>query len=260
MIEDDKRFIQYIKELKNLGAKAIKLELESEYLPEFFCKDVSNVLKQNSINLILKTGGFSSYNDIKISKNINADTIVAPMTETPYALKKFIETIRCVYSLDEIKNKHIYINIETVSGIKNLDDILNSKYSNMLEGVVIGRGDLISSFDMPDSSVNSIEMEKIIIPIIQKCKKENKNIILGGQITSKSVDFLKRLYNYDIFGFETRKVFFDSNIIKNNNLKIIINKAVEFEICYLKLLSKILNQNCENIENRIQILKKRLLD
>ena len=144
MIKNDGNFIQYLKELKTLGAKAIKLELESEYLQEDLCNKISDILKENSLSLALKTGGFSSLNDIIISKNINADTIVAPMVETDYAFKNFIETIKSVYLENELINKSIFINIETEFGIKNLDNTLNTRYTDLLHGVVIGREYLTS--------------------------------------------------------------------------------------------------------------------
>ncbi len=47
-----------LKELKTLGAKAIKLELESEYLQEDLCNKISDILKENSLSLALKQAVF----------------------------------------------------------------------------------------------------------------------------------------------------------------------------------------------------------
>ncbi len=255
MVKGNKIFIQYLKDLKSLGAKAFKLELESEYIQEPLCREISNIIKENSLLFALKLGGFSSYNDILISKNIDADIIIAPMVETDYALKKFIETLRCTYSSFEISNKKIFINIETKSGIENFDKILNSKYFETLDGIVIGRGDLTSSFEIPHSLVNSNDVKKIIIPVIEKCLNNNKKVILGGNITAKSVEFLKD-FSSIISGFETRKIFFDFDTVNKENLDNIINKAIEFEIFYLEMLFEIQNQR--NIKDRINTLKDRL--
>lgn len=258
MIKNDKTFIQYIDDLKTLKAKALKLELESEYLPEDLCKEISDILKQNSLSLALKLGGFSSYNDILISKHINAEIIIAPMTETPYALKKFIETLYSVYSKEELLNKKIYINIETKEGIKNFNEIISLKYTDFLEGIIIGRGDLISSFDINPSLINSPEIKNIIIPVIKKCKKENKKIILGGRITAQSINFMKLFEEKTFDGFETRTVLFKTKELTEALIKDAITKAIEFEIYYLKLLLKTENQNICNIQKRIETLRMRL--
>jgi|GluameStandDraft_1065615.scaffolds.fasta_scaffold01277_19 hypothetical protein len=258
MIKNDGNFIQYLKELKTLGAKAIKLELESEYLQEDLCNKISDILKENSLSLALKTGGFSSLNDIIISKNINADTIVAPMVETDYAFKKFIETIKSVYLENELINKSIFINIETEFGIKNLDNILNTRYTDMLDGVVIGRGDLTSSLNLSHSLIDSDCMFETISPVIQKCQKAEKKVILGGEITAKSVNFIKKFTPGTLFGFETRKVFFETSKVNLDYLPNIINKAINFEIYYLNMLLKFPNQNAGILKKRITALQKRL--
>lgn len=258
MIHNDENFAKYLGELKLFGAKAIKFEFESEYLPESLCKNISNTIRQNSFKLAVKLGGFSSLNDITISKNINADTIVAPMVETDYAFRKFIETIKSIYPEDELINKSIFINIETEFGIKNLDNILNTRYTDMLDGVVIGRGDLTSSLNLSHSLIDSDCMFETISPVIQKCQKAGKKVILGGEITAKSVNFIKKFTLDKLFGFETRKVFFETSKVNLDCLPDIINKAINFEIYYLNMLLKLPNQNAGILKKRITALQKRL--
>jgi len=258
MIKDDEKFIQYLKELKILGAKAVKLELESEYLSETLLKEISNVLKENSMAFALKTGGFSSLNDICISKNIGADVIVAPMVETPYAFKKFIETLYSVYSKEELSNKKIYINIETDFGVKNFNEILKADNTGVLDGVVIGRGDLISSLNLPCSLIDSNDLFKTIFPVIKKCADSGKKIILGGKITGKSIDFIKKFPPGMLFGFETRKVFFKLENTDSKALQNMISRAIGFEIYYLNMLIRLQNQNTVNLQKRTAALQERL--
>ncbi len=259
MIEENKNFIQHIETLKHCGAKSIKLELESEYLPESLCKEIVNTLKQNSIPLTLKLGGFSSYNDILVSKNIDAANIIAPMVETPYALQKYIETIFCIYSKEELQTKKIFINIETDFGIKNFNEIIKSKYANLLDGIIIGRGDLISSLNIEPSLVNSSFLKDIITPVIKTCKKEKKKVILGGNITPDTIDFINLFEKDAFFGFETRMVFFKlENFKQDTSIKEAIKKAIEFEIFYLQMTLQ--TCCCSNIEQRISALQKRLIN
>lgn len=261
MIKENKNIIQHLKNLKDLGAKSIKLELESEYLPENLLYKTSDILKENSLNLALKLGGFSSYNDILISKNINAKIIIAPMIETPYALQKFIETLFDIYSKAELLNKKIYINIETIFGIKNFNEIIKSQPAQYIDGVIIGRGDLISSLNIDPSLINSSLLKNIINPVINTCKKENKKIILGGNITQDTINFINLFEKGTFFGFETRMVFFElENFTSKILIKEAIQKAIGFEICYLEILQESKNQNIQNIKKRILTLQKRLFN
>ena len=66
-------------------------------------------------------------------KKIGVSGMVAPMVESPYALKKFLQTIPS-------KNKQsLYVNIESIQAFNNITKLLNQKNINRLKGVVIGK-------------------------------------------------------------------------------------------------------------------------
>lgn len=257
MIEKDENFRKFIQDLKILGASCLKLEFESEYLPEERCLEISNILKEYSFNLVLKLGGFSSLNDIQVSKNANADAIVAPMVESAYGLEKFIKTILCIYSVSEVLNKKIYINIETKTGLENFPGIISSEYMKYVTGVVIGRSDLSSSLKLSEDFIDSDKMYEMILPVVEKCYKEGKKVIMGGKITPASVPFLKKIPREYLFGFETRKIFFPSVLLQKEGIGDAINKALEFEVYYLQNFSKTFAKNTLDIDKRILALKDR---
>ena len=87
-------------------------------------------------------------NDIYFCEKIGVTGMVAPMVESPYALKKFLQTISS-------KNKQsLYINIESIQAFNNITKLLNQKNINRLKGVVIGRSDLAGSLNLSKSEVD----------------------------------------------------------------------------------------------------------
>ena len=260
MNEKDEKFKKFIKDLKILGASGMKLEFESEYLPEERCLEISDVLKELSFNLILKLGGFSSLNDIQTAKNVSADSIVAPMVESAYGLEKFVKTFLSVYSVSEVLNKKIYINIETKTGLEKFSDIISSEYMKYVTGVVIGRSDLISSLQMSENLIDSDKMYETISSVVERCYREGKKVIIGGKITPSSVPFLKKIPKECLYGFETRKIFFKAEILQKKDIGDIafaINKALEFEVYYLQNFSKSFAKNIPDIDKRILTLNDR---
>ena len=259
MIEKDEKFIKLIKDLKISGASGMKLELESEYLPESRCLEISNTLSKYDFTLVLKLGGVSSLNDIQVAKNINADAIVAPMVESAYGLEKFVKTLLCVYSEGEALNKKIYINIETKTSIEKFQNMLASRYMRYITGIVIGRSDLSSSLNVSEALIDSDKMYDTIFPVVEKCYNEGKKVIMGGKITPASVPFLKKIPKGYLHGFETRKIFFISDLLEQRDVSFAINKAIEFELYYLQNFSKKFALNTYDIDKRILTLKNRFL-
>ena len=84
----------------------------------------------------VKIGGCEAKNDIFFCKKISTDSIVAPMIESEYALKKFIQ---CA---GKNKKNKLLVNLETNLSLVNLSKILNSNAFKLLDGIVIGRSDL----------------------------------------------------------------------------------------------------------------------
>ena len=67
--------------------------------------------------------------------------MVAPMIESEYALKKFIQ---CA---GKNKKTKLFINLETNLSLVNLPKIMNSSSFKLLDGVVVGRSDLAGSLN-----------------------------------------------------------------------------------------------------------------
>ena len=88
-----KNLVSEIKKLKNLGLSGVKLSLEDEGSTFEDLRIMSKITKSLNINLNIKIGGCEAKNDINFCKSLNPNSIVAPMVESEYALKKFIQSV-----------------------------------------------------------------------------------------------------------------------------------------------------------------------
>lgn len=224
---------------QNFHAVGLKAEFESEGSTYEEVLALKKLGDKNNLPIVLKIGGCGALRDIEEAKKIGVSSIVAPMIESKYALNKFIETVRKVYSEDEKIN--LYINIETITGFNAIDEIINDKDFRYIKGIVLGRNDLAKSIE-----INNVEDNKILdIAKTISEKIKDKEFIIGGKISEQSLSFIKKL---PITKFETRKVVLDKNADIES-----INKAIEFEILWIK------NKNIKSIEDykRLENLEKR---
>ncbi len=224
---------------QNFHAVGLKAEFESEGSTYEEVLALKKLGDKNNLPIVLKIGGCGALRDIEEAKKIGVSSIVAPMIESKYALNKFIETVRKVYSEDEKIN--LYINIETITGFKAIDEIINDKDFNYIKGIVFGRNDLAESMGI--GNVEDSRIFEIAEEISKKIK--DKEFVIGGKITEKSLPFIKKL---PITRFETRKVILDKDADIES-----IHKAIEFEILWIK------NKNIKSIEDykRLENLEKR---
>ena len=94
---------------------------------------------------IVKIGGPNARNDIKQLVPLNIDGLIAPMVESPYGLENFISAVRDFTTPMQFERLNKHINIETVTAVKQLDDILNAPEAKYLDEIAIGCSDFFSS-------------------------------------------------------------------------------------------------------------------
>lgn len=205
-------------QLKNYNALGIKLELESEALSWHDAIRFKSLADDAGLELVLKLGGCASVSDISLAYELGAKTLVAPMIESVYALEKFYLTTR------EIGDFILDFNIETIQGLKNLDDILKSKYIGNFNAIIFGRSDFCASCNDLDCE----ETLDIAKEMSKKVQKAGLEFIVGGNITPYSIDFLRNIRTK----FETRKIIFDIAAVGKNFNKA-LELALEFEILWL---------------------------
>ena len=221
--------INHLKNLKKLGATAIKQSLEDEGAGFNDVALMRKISKKIGLKLNVKIGGCEAKNDIHFCNLIKVDAIVAPMVESEYALRKFIQTVPRSF------NGSLYINLETKNAFLSLRKILNSKEFNKLNGVVIGRSDLAGSYNLEKPMVDSKKIYKILNTNLKKIKSKKKSVKMGGSITKKSKEFIKNLFKKKLIDrIETRNIELKLSNKIIENLEYTIPLIFSFEIDWLK--------------------------
>lgn len=253
-----RQIIETLIKLKNdFDAIAIKTEFEAEGASFEETKQLKDFLEIANLDLSVKIGGCEAIRDIKESKILAAKNIIAPMIESPFALQKFSNSIDKYFEPAEIEKTNFLINIETITGVENFKKIINTKSCEKINGIILGREDLVASMGLAPENINSEKILAIAKEIGEKCANFNKKLTIGGGICEKSIDFLRQLSPY-LSNFETRKVVFNASILQNKNIKEAINLAIQFEIMWLEYKQNILHETHKQIKQRILTLKNRL--
>ena len=209
----DNKISDTLKELKdNFGAVSLKAEIANEIIESEELLNLKELADEIGLDFSLKTGGCEAGNDILKAKNINSSAIVAPMIESPYALKKFVNKIHSIYQNSE-KLPDLYINIETITAYHNINEILSCEDAKVIKGIVLGRDDMAGSMNISYEDINSEYIFEIAKDLSLNAKDFDKEFILGGEIRPVSCDFLKKLYLTNLTKYETRKI-----ILKQKNL------------------------------------------
>ena len=255
----EKEMIVLLKQLKEKhGVFEIKAEFEAEgsRMEEMMrLKDVTSSL---NLPIILKIGGVEAITDVYNALLIGVKGIISPMAETPYAVSKYLNLIKSYIAEDNRRDIEFAINIETITTYNNLDKIFELPDIKFLQGITVGRDDLLGSMGYDRKKINNEDIMKICTTIFKKSRALGLKNGLGGTISTESIDFIKKLHSEKLIDkFETRKVVFSSNSILANPEEGIL-KAIEFELLWLKSKRRYYSGIKAEDENRISLLEKRL--
>jgi len=251
-----KKIINLLKKLKKFNVVAVKQSLEDEGV----CFDDLLIMKKITtragLQLNVKIGGCEAKNDIYFCEKINVSGIVAPMVESQYALKKFLQTI------SSNSHQNLYVNLESIQAFKNIDLILKSKNIKKLKGVVIGRSDLAGSLHLEKKEVDSKKIFNLVCGVAKKIKKRSLVIKMGGSLTPKSKKFVEKLFLRNLLDrVETRNIEIKLNKNVLSNFEEIVINIFKFELEWLKFKKKLHDKRKFKLKNdnveRIRVLKKR---
>ena len=151
---EQKLFDQLVRLKEEYGLQGIKAEFEAEGSSFRDLVRLRRITNKLNVPLYLKIGGVEALRDVKDSLEIGVDGLIAPMVESAFGLKKYIEGVASVYKDTDV---HLSINIETQQAVAHLEEILELG-KGYVDNITIGRTDLsFSYFDPkvnPDSKVN----------------------------------------------------------------------------------------------------------
>lgn len=254
----EKKMIDVLIDLKeNHDVIGVKAEFESEGTRMEEALRLKEVISKAGLDLTIKIGGCEAIKDLYDARSIGVTRIVAPMIESAYALKKYLEATRLAFPKDERDDVSFLINVETVVGHNNFDEMLALEEINQLSGIVLGRGDLACSMGMTRDDINHSKVFDIACDVLTKAKQHNMENVIGGGVSAESLPFFRKLPLKVLDKYETRKVLFHCPEIIPENAHNGILKAVGFEIMWLKNKRDFYGLIYNEDKARIEILQDR---
>ena len=251
----ERKMLDILKELKEVyNIIAIKAEFEAEGSRTDELVMLNEIIFRADLQLFIKIGGCEAVRDLDQCRLLGASGIMAPMIESPFAMKKFVGAAKKVYE-KEWQNMEWIINAETVTCHKNLEQILEEG-KGFLSTVSIGRVDLSASMGLSRKEINGEEVFGLTKDIATKAKDYGYKVNFGGGISIDAIPFIQKMYPLND-RFETRKVVFhatdDEKMLKGG-----IVKAMEFETLYLKNKCEYYDRMAVEDQARLKMMAERL--
>lgn len=248
---------------ENYGAVGIKGEFETEGITFDEALSLKQMAVAAGLDFTLKTGGCGSLRDLRDAKTLGADYVVAPMIESGYAVRKYMETVESAYgTIKERRNTartKFFVNIETLNGFQNLDEILKAGFEYGVSGIVLGRTDLAASLGLHKDEINGKHILEYAMTAARKALGYGMDLNIGGGVCPASAPFFKETSAVSFKRFETRKIVFDSRkALEAGNLERGISLAIDFELLWLKNRQRASKMFSREDEERLKTLEARL--
>ncbi len=230
------KMLDVLKELKEKhGALSVRAEFEQEGTKLEELLRLKEICMAAELGLTLKIGGCESIRDMLEASIVGVNYLVAPMVESAYALRKYLQAVSKLFPKKEDGQQvEILCNVETVTAITNFDEMLEIPDIGLLDGIVIERVDLCFSLGREEHCINDEEINELVSGVVTKAKKKGLSCTIGGGMSAHSLPFFSRLPKGHIDRCETRKVCFDYGEGENANLGKGILKALAFELLWLR--------------------------
>ena len=227
MNQQEKAMVGILKLLKSdHGVTHVKVAMEAEGILLNEILRTKIITMAAGVGLSIKIGGCEAITDTRIAVEHDTDILLAPMIESQFALEKFLDMAGDQFEEEELEEKTLLINIETLTGSEHIADILAAPNVDLLDGIVVGRTDLSGALKLSD--VNHPDVLEATRHVFVEAKKKSLHCMIGGGISEKTIPFLDELGDL-VDGFETRKVVFYNGVPPGKNLGEAIHQALKFE-------------------------------
>jgi len=189
---------------------SVKAEFEHEGARLEELLRLREITLRAGLGITFKIGGCEAVTDLRAARDLGVEGIVAPMVESAFAMKKFLAAVDEVYSVDELRDVGLHINVESIQGARSFPEMLEQPEFARLSGVTIGRGDLANSLGQDRNRINTDEMFRICKEIFASTKSRypDAECILGNFPDCESFAFLDRFSPGVITGYERRKAMY----------------------------------------------------
>ena len=220
---------------RDFGAVSVKAEFEAEGTRTDEMLRLIDLARRADLQVALKIGGCEAVRDLLESKQFGVEYIIAPMVESPYALKKFILAKNKVYTADQQQDTKFLFNIETISAYRSLAEMVQvATTEGGVQGGVFGRVDFSGSLDLPRGVIDTDEITDYVVKTGEACKLAGLELVVGGGIAISSLPALAKMRSCHLTRFETRKVVFSAEALANPEVARGLQKTVYFELLWLQ--------------------------
>ena len=180
----ERKMSNILKDLReNHNVVGVKAEFEAEGTRLEEALRLKEVIMRAGLPLTLKIGGCEALRDMYEARTIGVSRIVAPMVETPYAMKKFLEAFKLAFTEEERQEVVASINIETGVSIENFDAMLKIPTAKELNGIVLGRVDLSGSLGLGRDQINNEKITGLMKTVFEKAKAAGLVCAVGGGVS-----------------------------------------------------------------------------
>jgi hypothetical protein len=236
MNKTEKQMLDILKSLRQeYGAVSVKAEFEAEGTRHDELLRLTDLARRADLKIGLKIGGCEAMRDLIESKQFGVEYIIAPMVETPYALKKFVDAKNKIYTEDQQQYTEFLFNLETITTFNSLEEMGKiAKAEKGLRGVVFGRVDFAGSMGMDRSGIDTDKITSYVVKAAENCKKNNLDLVVGGAIAISSLPALREMKRTHLTRFETRKVIFGADALDSKSMEFGLKETVYFELLWLE--------------------------
>ena len=208
-------------------------------------------LSRDIIPLYVKIGGPEARNDIRELNAIGVDGIIAPMIESPYALHKFVFTMREVLG-ERYSQIEKGINLETILGFNQMNEILSSPDARELVQITAARTDLSGSMNLKPDHERVLEICSVIAA---RARENDIRTSVGGAIHPGIIEDLMGQVNSDTVN--TRHMVLSCAAIRVQSARKVQNN-LEFEASLYDWLATMPTARSSSYANRASIIRGRI--
>lgn len=255
----EKKMVDHLIDLKNkYGVVEVKAEFEAEATRINELMRLKDVAGKAGLGIVLKVGGAEAITDMFEAQHIGVTGLIAPMIESAYALKKYLEAVEKYFNPDLRETIHFGVNIETYQAYKNFDEMLSLPNIHVIDTVTLGRVDMCGSLNLSRMDINCDQVLEIATDVFTKARKKGLRTTMGGGIAKESVPFIKKLTGKKLLDrYETRKIVFPTAKSLANIKEGIIDANV-FELLWLENKKNYYSHISTEDDLRIVMLKSRI--
>jgi len=245
-----KNLVEKLKDIKKEGIVGIKQSFEDEGVVYGDLITMRRITDICSLPLYVKIGGCEAKSDVNTCMSLGVDCVIAPMVESCFAMSKFVG----------MSNEHLDMMFvcETLTAHKNLESMLTENDISCISGMVFGRSDFVKSIHLPKSEVDSNIVCEYVEKAMRVAKQNNLMTTMGGNISTKSSDFIKKLYERGLLDrVETRNIIIGLNDSNVNKLSTTIQHVLDFELSWLESKQEKYSIIAEDCKYRSELLRNR---